>query len=221
MAPRALDGARAKVRLLAWSKTALRFGHLANITILALACFSVLKASPHQLDTISYNFALAGGGGGSAATLDKSQNIEIFCVDFANEIIVPKANYSANLTSITSGGFNATTTRFGSNTSWRAINIVDDAADGGSDDPADSAIINTANALGRYQMAAYLVSQYNRPAGNNTANNGIQTAIWQILSPGSYVAAPLSADPSVALEQAAVWYNTTSVAARDSYLTDY
>jgi hypothetical protein len=73
----------------------------------------VLKAS--QLDTISYNFALAGGGGGSAATLDKTLNIEIFCVDFANEIVVPKANYSANLTSIT----------------------------------------------------AYLVSQYNRPAGSN------------------------------------------------------
>ena len=217
-----LDGASAKVRLLAWSKTALRFGHLANITILTVAFFGVLKASPHQLDTISYNFMLAGGGGGSAATLDKTLNIEIFCVDFANEIIVPKTNYySANLTSITSSGFNAATTRFGSNTNWRTVTIADDAIDGGSDDVADSGFINAATALGRYQMAAYLVSQYSRPAGNSTANNGIQTAIWQILNPSSYSLAPFSADPSAALEQAAVWYHTTITANRDSYLANY
>jgi hypothetical protein len=221
MALPVLDGACAEVRLLAWSQTALRFRHLANITILALAFFGVLKASPHQLDTISYNFGLAGGGGGSAAQLDKSMNIEIFCVDFANEIIVPQNNYSANLTSLTSGGFTPATTRFGSNTSWRTVTISDDATDGGSDDAADSAIINAASALDRYQMAAYLVSQYNRPAGSNLFNNGIQTAIWEILSPGSYIAPPLSANPSAALEQAAVWYSTTSGAARDSYLANY
>jgi hypothetical protein len=70
-------------------------------------------------------------------------------------------------------------------------------------------------------MAAYLVSQYNRPAGSNLFNNGIQTAIWNILNPSNYSAAPVSADASAALEQAAVWYNTTSVVARNSYLTDY
>ena len=86
-------------------KKTLQFGHLANITILVLGSLSALKASPHQLDTISYNFGLAGGGGGSAAKLDRSLDIEIFCVDFANEIIVPQNNYSANLTPITSFGF--------------------------------------------------------------------------------------------------------------------
>ena len=194
---------------------------LANVAILVLASFDVLQASPHQLDTISYNFTLANGGGGVAAKLDKSVNIEIFCVDFANDIMVPQSNYSANLTSLTAAGFTAGTTRFGSNTNWRTVTIADDATDGGSDDAADSAIINAANALGRYQMAAYMVSQYNRPAGNTAANNGIQTAIWEILDPSSYSLAPFSADPSAALEQAAVWYSTTSAAARDSYLADY
>jgi hypothetical protein len=199
----------------------LRFCHLANITILVLGSLGVLKANPHQLDTINYDFQLANGGGGSAAKLDKSLNIQIFCVDFANDIIVPQNNYSANLTPVTSSGFNAASTRFGSNTSWRTVTIADDATDSGSNDLADSAIINAANALGRYQMAAYLVSQYNLPAGNTAANNGIQTAIWTILDPSSYSAALFSADPSAALEQAAVWYNTTSVAARDSYLMNY
>src|SRR2546423_5030264 len=202
-------------------KKTLQFGHLANITILVLGSLSALKASPHQLDTISYNFGLAGGGGGSAAKLDRSLDIEIFCVDFANEIIVPQNNYSANLTPITSFGFTAGTTRFGNNTSWRTVTIGDDATDGGSDDAADSAIVNARDALGRYQMAAYLISQYNRPAGNTAANNGIQTAIWTILDPSSYSAALVTADPSAALEQAAVWYNTTTVAARDSYLMNY
>ena len=199
----------------------MRFAHLANITILAVASLGALKASPHQLDTISYNFALTGGGGGSAAKLDKVQTIEIFCVDFSNEIIVPQSNYSANLTSLTSAGFTAGTTRFGSNTSWRPVNIADDGTDGGSDDAADSAIVNAASALGRYQMAAYLISQYNRPAGSSAANNGIQTAIWKVLDPSSYSAAPVTADPSTALEQAAVWYSTTTSADRDSYLANY
>jgi hypothetical protein len=199
----------------------LRFYHPANITILVLGSFCALKANPHQLDTINYNYQLANGGGGSAATLDKSLNIEIFCVDFANEIIVPQNNYSANLTPITSSGFTAATTRFGSNTSWRSVTIADDGADSASNDAADSTILNAANALGRYQMAAYLISEYNRPAGNTAANNGIQTAIWTILDPSSYSAALFSANPSAALEQAALWYNTTSVADRDSYLTNY
>jgi hypothetical protein len=199
----------------------LRLSSLANITLLALGVIGALKANPHELDTISYNYQLANGGGGASATLDKSLNIEIFCVDFANDIIVPQNNYSANLTSLTSAGFTAGTTRFGNNTSWRTVTINDDSVDGGSDDAADSAIINAANALGRYQMAGYLVSQYNRANGNNAANNGIQTAIWQILDPTSESAALFSANPSEALEQAAVWYSTTSAANRDSYLANY
>ena len=198
----------------------MQLSRLANVSVLALAFFGVLKASPHQLDTISYNFQLANGGGGASATLDKSLSVEIFCVDFANDIIVPQNNYSANLTLLTSSGFTANTTRFGSNTSWRTVTIADDATDGGADDAADSAIINGADALGRYQMAAYLVSQYNRPAAS-PANNGIQTAIWQLLDPTSYVVVSPTADPSAALEQAAVWYNTTISSARDSYLANY
>ena len=48
------------------------------------------------LDTISYNFELAGGGGGATATLN-GVPVEIFCDDFANEINVPSDN-SADVT---------------------------------------------------------------------------------------------------------------------------
>jgi hypothetical protein len=199
------------------------------VTILALAPCGVLHAGPVKLDTISANFQLAdpGGGaqgGGASALIDNGVNIfnvEIFDVDFANAIDVPHAGYSVNLTALTSGGFTAATTRLGGNASWRTVTIADDGTDGGADDAADSAIINAANALGRYQMAAYLISQYNVAAGNTLVNRGLQSAIWALLDPTSDGAAFIIADPSGALEQAAVWYNSTTVAARDSYLKDY
>ena len=178
------------------------------------------SANPNRLDTVSYNFALGDGGGGSSALLNLTQSIEIFCVDFANTIIVPHNMYSANLSTITSGS-DLSLTRFGGNTSWRTITIADDGTDGGSDDAADSAILNAAGALARYQMAAYLVSQYNLGAGNNAANNGIQSAIWAILDPSSFALAPVTADPSEALESAAGWFSSTTAAARDAFLANY
>src|SRR5690348_10438776 len=93
-----------------------------SITILALASCSPLHAD--QLDTVSNNFALANGGGGASGLLN-SLNIEIFNIDFANDIIVPHNNYSAILSPITSGGFAASTTRFGNNTTWRTVSIAD------------------------------------------------------------------------------------------------
>ena len=190
-----------------------------SVMILVLASCGLLRAD--KFDTISRNFALANGGGGISATLNSSVDVETFNIDFANDIIVPHTGYSAVLTPLTSTGFDASGTRFGNNGSWRTVTVADDGTDGGADDAADSAIINAANALGRYQMAAFLVSQYNVAAGNTASNNGIQTAIWQILDPSSYSLASFNADPSDALEHAAVWFNTTSSAARDSYLMNY
>lgn len=178
------------------------------------------SANPNRLDTIAYNFPLGDGGGGSSAVLNLTMNIEIFCVDFANSIVVPHNQYSADLSTLTSGS-DLSLTRFGGNTSWRTVTINDDAVDLESDDAADSAIINAAGALARYQMAAYLVSQFNLGGGNSTFNNAIQTAIWEILDPASYPVAPVTADPSDALESAAEWLSGTPSSGRDSYLANY
>lgn len=197
------------------------FRHAVRAGALFICISSGIYAGTHTLDTISYNFQLNNGGGGASALLDGSTNIEIFCNDFANSISVPHKNYSANLTSITSTS-NLSNTRFGSNTSWTTITINDDGTDGGSDDAADSAIINGANALGRYQMAAFLVSQYNMPAGNSAANNGIQRAIWWLLDPtGSATPPSLTSNSFDSLESAAQWYHNTSTAARDTFLAGY
>lgn len=198
-------------------RAALKYSFCSMIVVMAFA--SVGQATPVTFDTISHNFQLSNGGGGTSASLG-GVPAEVFSVDFSNDISVP-GSYSANLTSLTTAGFSAATTRFGNNSSWRTVTIADDGVDGGADDATDSAIINAASALGRYQLAAYLVSQYNLAAGNNAANNGIQTAIWEILNPSSYSLAPFGGDPSDALEQAALWYATTSAADRDVYLAAY
>jgi hypothetical protein len=150
-------------------------------------------------DTQSYNFALAGGGGGEQALLG-SLNVETFCVDFNNEIWIP-GNYTAYLSTLTNGS-DLSHTRFGSNTSWETATV----SDGDSNDTTDSATINNAGALGRYQMAAFLITQYQTGQGSNTYNNGIQAAIWDILDPSSYGSAPNYANPDAALELAAEWY---------------
>ena len=198
---------------------------LSQVAGILLAISTAVRANPHQLDTISYNFPVSGGGGGAFAQLDKSVNVEIFCIDFANDIFVPHTNYSANLTAITSTGLAAGQTRFGGNTSWATVAIADDPSDGQSNDAADAAIINAANALGRYQMAAYLVSLYNLPAGNSAANDGIQQAIWDILHPTtSAVSLPSIAgasDTGNALELASEWFSNTSSTGRDAFLANY
>lgn len=192
-------------------------GRFSLITTVLLSFATAAIAGPtHVLDTNSYNFQLNNGGGGAQATLDKSQSIEIFCVDYANDIYVPVQNYSADLTTITSGS-DLSDTRFGNVAAgnWTSIS---------SSQVTDANTINTANDLGRYQMAAYLVSQYSFAGGNNPSNNGIQQAIWDILDPKSYNAFYNTATDN-ALEGAAQWYTAmggnSGSSALDSFLTNY
>lgn len=171
-----------------------------------------LKANPVVFDTQTYNFELDGGGGGESALLG-SLNVETFCVDFNNVIWVP-GDYSAYLSTLTNGS-DLSHTRFGSNTSWETITL----SDGDPNDATDSATINNAGALGRYQMAAFLITQYQTGQGNNAYNNGIQAAIWDILDPSTYGTAPNFAKPDEALELAAEWYANPD--SNKSFLSDF
>jgi hypothetical protein len=191
---------------------------VARLAAVVLVAVGFAKAD--RLDTTSYNFPLVGGGGGSSATLNLTATIEIFCNDFNNEIYVPHSNYSVNLTGFNGVGLG--NTRFGNMdaSAFKPVTIDD----GDSDDATEQNTINTADALGRYQMAAYLVSHYDLGGGNNAANNNIQMAIWEMLDPLSYPN-PLSINPSAsptdALEMAADWYHDNSEGQREAYLQDY
>jgi len=183
--------------------------------IILFAFCAALAAGPvaNILDTTGYDFQLDNGGGGAQAELNKTQNIEIFCVDFANNIYVPQQNYSAYVTGLTSGAFDPNVTRFGEVSSWSQI----------SSSVTGASIINGASGLGRYQMAAYLVSQYNVPNGNSASNNGMQQAIWDILDPkGQASFAEFGgSNTNTGLSAAASWFNNTSSSGRDTFLANY
>lgn len=193
----------------------------------AILLFAFGLANADQLDTKSYNFQLNGGGGGASAVLDLQTQLEIYCNDFNNDIYVPKSNYSANLTTFTQAGLDAGNTRFGemASSAFNSVTINDGDPSDTSPNGGEQGTINGATALGRYQMAGYLVSQYNLAVGNNAANNNIQMAIWELLDPVSYTTTPMSLNPSAqptdALEMAADWYAGTDEFTREAYLANY
>jgi len=186
-----------------------------RVAVIASLVFSaaVMSATATTLNTVSVNFALDGNGGGATGILNGTQTVEMFCIDFANEIWVPY-EYTVNLTTPTSGA-DLSHTRFGGVTNWTSINIAGDVT--------DSTVINNANALGRYQMVAYLTALYHlgdTPA-NNSYNNGIQEAIWEILNPADALNPPGIASSTTALQAAANWYANTTTVARDSFLANF
>jgi len=185
-------------------KKSLVFGTIFVTVLLATSA----SASSVSLVTGSYNFKLAGGCGGGTATLN-GVNVNIFGDDFADKVTFPQ-NYTANVTTL-SADANLDQTRFGETPSngWRAINLPGHSAIA----TQDKAFFNHGNgssALARYEMAAYLVSQYNVGQGSSSSNNQIQEAIWVLLDPAKAGAAlnPGHVDASSFLEQAASWYSS-------------
>jgi hypothetical protein len=181
------------------------------------------SAGTATLNTINYNFPLGdNGGGGASATLNGAP-VEIFCDDFANQMWVPYS-YTANVTTLGTSA-NLSKTRFGgvSSSAWTAIALND-----GNTllDTQDNAFFNTgsgSSALARYEMAAYLASQYNLGLGNNTSNNQIQQAIWTLMDPkaeGS-VSNPSNLNDASYLEQAASWYTSMNTAANQNALNSF
>ena len=185
---------------------------------------------PLILTSSSYNFELAGGGGGASATLN-GVPVEIFCDNFYNEIYVPSSN-SANVTTLGTSA-NLGETRFGgvASTGWTPIMLSDGNT---SLDNTDDAFFNNPNgstpeagstALVRYEMVAYLVSLYNVSQGGTTANNQIQEAIWTSWIPRRRepVIDPSGVNPDSYLEQAAGWYmnNSGNQNAMNSFLSQF
>lgn len=193
----------------------------ARLAVLAVLAVGMAKAD--RLDTISYNFQVDNGGGGVSALLNQTTPLEIYCNDFNNDIWVPQQNYSATVSTITPNTLGAT--RFGrlNAADFQTVTFTD------PDNDSDANIINSANGYARYEMVAYLVSQYNFAGQGNAYNSGIQMAIWEIMDPLAYSSSPSpssynpSANPSAAFEMAADWYASygTNDLGRQAYLSNY
>lgn len=181
----------------------------------------------------NYNFQLAGNGGSAVATLNGVQ-VQIFCDNFANEINLGQ-NYTANVTPLSTSA-NLSLTRFGNvsqsssttagTTGWEPIILNDGNT---ALDNADDAFFNTGAGLApleRYEMVAYLVSQYN--LANNTtpiknANNQIQESIWTLMDPTveGPVINPSGLNPDSYLEQAASWVQAMNTPGNQSALNAF
>ena len=175
------------------------------------------------LDTLSYNFQLGGGGGGSQTTLN-GVSFEGFSDDFANKIGTHN-DYSADVTTLSTVA-NLDETRFGEVSAWTAISLTGGSKTAKQTAKQDDKFFNNgagSSALARYEMAAYLVSQYNVGQGNSPSNEGIQQGIWTLLDPKAEGRAPNPnrVDPSVDLENAANWYSTMNTAANDGALNSF
>lgn len=163
---------------------------LVRISLIAAAVASLstaVSAAPvtRVLGSLHENFRSDGRSARTHAELDNAPNIEVFSHDYADNLYVPAGNYSAYLTPIISGS-DLSKTGFGSFSSRSAGNINSQVSGPGT----DQSIMNPA----RYEVAAYLVSQYNRPSvtkasfgsdGNYTYDEGIGQSIRDILAPYS------------------------------------
>jgi hypothetical protein len=116
----------------------------------------------------------------------------LFCDDFSNDVSIPSQLVQVDITSIAAGVDFLNQTRFGAVTSWRPIQ--NSLPTGDSVSQSVETTINDADSLERYEMAAYLISNYSffdsgLPGWDHyyadADNTGIQSAIWDILNPSS------------------------------------
>ena len=129
---------------------------------------------------------MGDGGGflGTVTTPPTSFTQLLFCDDFSNPISVP-TQANVNVSSLAGSSPNLSDTRFANVTSWRDVTTVDPSLGA-----PQARTINNANALQRYQMAAYLITQYSFfntiPATttffSDPNSRGVQAAIWAILN---------------------------------------
>jgi hypothetical protein len=204
------------------------FKRFYQTTAFLFAFCVAMNAGPvvNTLDTTAYNFQLDGGGGGAQAVLNKTSTIEVFCVDYSNPIYVPQQGYQAVLSTLTTGS-DLSDTRFGSVTSWTSL-----ASGYALTSSAASFLNSDTAALDRYQMAAFLVSEYNmsdgpgtlfKLNGSNTNNDGIQQAIWDLMDPKNqtYGNIAYAQYTDTALFSAESWFTSTTASQRSSFLANY
>jgi hypothetical protein len=176
-----------------------------------------------------------GGGFEGNITANNQNYIQmLYCVDFSNDVTIPDWNIGVNLTPIAAGTQFQDDTRFGDVTSWRPVQDYLPA----SDPSLSSSVITTINnatALERYQMAAYLVSNYaffnnalptSTEVYSDATDRGIQSAIWAILDPTSDLYVPPtslsdSGDINYWLSKAAQWLPTANTTAGEQLLSRF
>jgi hypothetical protein len=181
---------------------------------------------------------VTGYGGAFQGTImtsipSQTYSTMLFCDDFSNDVTIPSQLVQVDITSFDAGVDFINQTRFGAVTSWRPIQNSLPAGETLSQTVQN--IINDADSLQRYEMAAYLMSNYSffdtgLPSSDNYFSDpddtGIQSAIWDILNPSSDLYLPpadAGQDGNVAtwLTNAANWLPTANSAQNQALLSQF
>lgn len=152
---------------------------------------------------------MIGGTTDSNGNLTGGQVVPLMCIDFQNDTNIPSVVYNANVSTLTDGS-SVSNLRFGSAPNpdpvlgtW-TFNTTSINYGSGQTLVLASDNSNAADVLRRYQMIAYLASNYNAPGANN---NDLQRAIWSLNAttpPGTYVNIATNGSDTL-LSSAAAW----------------
>jgi hypothetical protein len=211
------------------------------LLVLLLPVVSATTASV-QVQSVTGGFLAACGSYGCGGKFQGMENgtvapsgamvngtdVFLYCVDFENDVYIPSQVYTANITPITNGS-NLSNTVYGRTSSaWApgdqalpinfTVNSFTDTT--GSFTPASG--------LQRYQMAAWLISQY---SALNADKNAIQDAIWTALevTPPSGETGPkfpaitgkTKTDMNLLLSEAADYVSAPDTSAKEDFFSEF
>jgi hypothetical protein len=186
------------------------------------------RALDVQVQGIDQLFACGAGGcggifqgmiGGSVdgyGNLIGGSIVQLMCIDYQNDTYIPSVVYSANASTVTTGSSVTDTRHGGSPGPWSFTTSTVSYGSGQTLNLGDES-----NALERYQMVAWLASQYNAPGVNNDA---VQTSIWQLMATDAGPNPTTSSDSNAWVSKAAQWYvdsGDASSAAAQQVLSNY
>jgi hypothetical protein len=123
--------------------------------------------------------AMENGAVNGSGMMVNGNKIFVYCVDFLNDVFIPSQIYTANISTITTGSDLSNTVYGRADSAWAPgdpdlpivfTNTSFATTGGGTFTPTSP--------LQRYQMTAWLISQYSAPSADR---NAIQYAIWNVL----------------------------------------
>ena len=161
---------------------------------------------------------MIGGGVGGDGNLEDGTLKYLYCVDFQNDVYIPSRVYAANLTTLTNGADMSNTVYGRTEAQWAPGDAAAPIVFTNTTFQIDaSQSFTPASALQRYQMAAWLISQYNLPNANR---NAIQYAIWQALAVNAPTGEPANKFPKLNAKTTTA-VNDLLAAAADFVKNDY
>ena len=171
--------------------------------------------------------AMVNGTTTPAGTMINGNVLYVYCVDFENSVFIPSQVYAANVSSVTDGSDVSNTVYGRTDSGWAPGDPSEPIVFANKSFNDGSGALNP-TPLQRYQMAAWLISQYAQPGSDH---NAIQFAIWnalQVTVPAGdsgpsapKVTGKTKTDETLLLQEAASFVASPDSPAKDQFLGSF